>query len=361
MSYSQLLKPASQHRFLHSSSVYYIAAAALTATILLCIISWMRLCSQACAEGHQYRLYGFTFETVGLISFPFMLLSHILSRWYPILVNVTAWMLCACLGAELMFLYVQKYMIGSWCPVCLLIAASILCAATAYLYEFCNHCKQSFQREDRGQIMLNFYKGLSAIILFAAGFIIAFSGIGKFNALHAAEDSIKDKVYFGNPNSPVEVYIFTDWACPACHSLEKSFEAMAPNIMKRAKLVFVDDPVHPETLNFAPYNLSFMINNKQQYLALRSALTALSEETKSPTEEQVQALANKLGATYTQLNYADVALGSKYFNHLVDKLEVEGTPTVVIVSKSQKKGKKLAGTGEISEENILKAINALNK
>jgi thiol-disulfide isomerase/thioredoxin len=361
MAYSQLLKPASQNRYLQSPAVYYIAAIALSATILLSIISWMRLCSQACAEGHQYRLYGFTFETVGLISFPLMLGSHLLSRWYPIFISATACMLAAAMGAEVMFIYVQKYMIGSWCPVCLLIAASILTAATAYFYEYFHLFKQSIEREDRGQVMNNIYKGLSAIIIFAVGFIFAFSGVGKYNQLQADENAIKEKIAFGNSNSGVEVYIFTDWACPACRSLESSFEAMAPNIMKKAKLTFVDDPVHSATLNYSPYNLSFMINNKANYLQLRSALGDLSEETKTPTDEQVEKIARKLGVTYRQLNYADVALGSKYFNHLVEKLEVEGTPTIVIVSKSMKKGKKLAGTGEISEANVLKAIDALSK
>lgn len=361
MAYTQLLQPARNHRYLHTTAVFYFVAAALSATILLSIISWMKLCSQACAEGHQYRLFGFTFETIGMIAFPMMLLSHILSWRIPFFVLATGWMLAASLGAEVMFIYVQKYKIGSWCPVCLLICASLCCAATAYFYEFCHLCKQSIEREDRGHIMQNIYRGLSAIIIFAVGFILAFSGIGKYNALQAAENSIKDKIVFGNTNSPVEVYIFTDWACPACRALEPTFEAMAPKIMSKAKLVFVDDPVHPETLNFSPYNLSFMINNKQQYLSLRGALGALSQDTKSPTDEQVEALAKKLGVTYRQLNYADVALGTKYFNHLVDKLDVEGTPTVVIVSKSQKKGKKLAGTSEISEENIMNAINSMNK
>lgn len=361
MVYSTLLKPATQNRYLHTTAVYYIAAVALAATIFLTVISWMKLCSHSCAEGHQYRLYGFTFETVGLTAFPVMFVSHLLSRWYAPLLVATAWMLAASIGAELVFLYVQKFRIGSWCPVCLSIAACLLCAATAYFYEYCHQFKQSIHREDRGQIMHNLVKGLSALIIFALGFFVSAGGIGKFNALHAEESAIKERLFFGNTNSPVEVYIFTDWACPACRSLETTFEEMAPKIMQVAKLTFVDDPVHPATLNYAPYNLSFMINNKSNYLALRSALSALSEDTKSPTEAQIQQLAGKLGVTYMPLNYADVTLGSKYFDHLVDKLEVEGTPTIVVVSKLHKKGKKLAGTQEISEENVMKAIQSLSQ
>ncbi len=362
MSYTHLLKPSktSQEQF-SSRVVYTLAAVALAATIALTILSWMKLCSQSCAEGHQYRLYGFKFEEVGLFVFPTMLFFHLLSPWFRILATATGWMLCAALGAELVFIYAQKYMIGSWCPVCLSIAAALVSASAAYFYEYCNRFEESFEHEDKGQIMHHVYKGLSGIIILVAGFLFAFGGIGKYHPLQAAENEIKEKLAFGKLNSPVEVYVFTDWACPGCRKLEPMLEAAAPEIMKQARLIFVDNPVHPETLNYSPYNLSFMIYNKTKYMKLRSALTDLSEDTKTPTDEQVAALAKRLGASYKQLSYAEIALASKYFNYLVEKLEVEGTPTVVVVSKAQKKGKKLAGTSEITEAAILKAIQAYSK
>ena len=38
---------------------------------------------------------------------------------------------------------------------------------------------------------------------------------------------------------------------------------MYPRIMKKAGLMFVDRAIHPETMNYIPYNLSFMINEKK--------------------------------------------------------------------------------------------------
>ena len=131
--------------------------------------------------------------------------------------------------------------------------------------------------------------------------------------------------------------------------------------MQAAKLIFVDDPVHPETLNFTPYNVSFMINNKEHYFKLRHALTNLSENTKAPTDEQIKAIADKIGITYKQLSYSDVALANKYYTHLIKQLDVEGTPTVVVVNKETQKGKKLPGASKITEENILKTIQSLSK
>ena len=340
---------------------FWICTCALLSACFLSVISWLRLCSQACAEGHAYRLFGFTFETVGLTLLPLLFLVHILSRKFPHLAIIRGWMLCATLGAEAMFIYVQKYMIGSWCPICLLITASLVIAAFPYGYLFCKNFKTTLEHPERGQKMFNIYKSLSGMGFFVIGFLIAFGGLGKDNQMHAAENSIKETIAFGNPSTQIQVYVFTDWACPACRALEPKLSAFLPAILPKASVTFVDFPVHPETLNYTPYNVSFMIHNKTKYLELRHALTLLSEETKTPTDEQVEALAAKQGQRYQQLNYADIALANKYFSHLIKHLDIEGTPTVVVVNKTTQKGKKLPGSSEITEANILQAIDTLSK
>lgn len=340
---------------------YWLSFAALAICFCLAVISWMRLCSQSCTEGHNYRLYGLTFETVGLVFFFLLILGHLLSRKFTKLSVLVGWAICGALGSEIMLIYVQKYKIGSWCPVCLSIAATLSFAGLLYFYGFYNNFKDSLEREDKGEIMNNIYKGLSGICLFAMGFVIAFGGIAKQNKLQAMENAIKDSIVFGNINSPVEVYVFTDWACGGCRSIEPRLEAMAPKIMQKARLTFVDQEVHPSTLNFIPYNLSFMINNKPKYFELRKALTRLSLETKEPTDEQVEAMARQLGVKYLQLHNSDVQVGTKYFENLVQQLNVEGTPTIVVVSKNDKKGKKLEGPDEITESNVMQAIESLSK
>lgn len=290
-----------------------------------------------------------------------IVICHFLSRSVPYLLPLTAWILCSTLGAEIVFIYLQKYKIGSWCPVCLSIAASLLLAAMPYFYGYFKLFKKSLEHPERGQIMHNIYRGLTGLGFFVIGFLIAFTGVGKYSKLQAAENNIKEQICFGNLSSNVEVFIFTDWACPACRSLEPTLEKIVPKLMTQARVTFVDDPVHPETLNYTPYNVSFMIHNKANYLPLRHALTKLSEDVKEPSDQQVQSLAGKLGQSYRQLNYADIALANKYFNHLITTLDVEGTPTVVVVNKTTQKGKKLPGTSKITEANIMSAIKSLSK
>lgn len=341
-----------------SNWLFFLSTVFIIAGFVLSIVSWMRLCSSTCVEGHNYRIYGFTFETVGFVFFPVLSLLHLLSRKMIALSTITGWLISAALGSEIMFIYVQKYKIGSWCPVCLSIAATLAVAGLIYFYNYYINFKNSLERDNQEGIMNGIYKGLSGICFFIIGFVFAFGGIAKFNKLQAMENDLKDRIAFGNVNSPVEVYVFTDWACGGCRAIEPTLEALAPKIMSKAKLTFVDQEVHPATLNYIPYNLSFMINNKSKYLELRRALTRLSLQTKEPTDEQVETLAKTHGSQYKQLNYADVQVGTKYFENLVKQLNVEGTPTVVIISKNNKKGKKLEGAEEITEANIMKAINS---
>lgn len=341
--------------------LFWIIGLALLAGFALSYISWKGLCSQACAEGHKYLMYGMTFEIFGFIFFIGALIAHFLSLKYSLLSMLTAWMVVGALGAEVEFIYLQKYQIGHWCPVCLAIAGCIAVAATAIFIGYIREFKTSWEKEEKDQIMKHLLKGLLGTFVFIFGFLFAFFGVAKLDKLQAAENNIKQSIAFGDARSPVEVYIFTDWACPACRSIESRLEEMAPSIMKKAKVTFVDFDVHPETLNFIPYNLSFMVHNKPHYLKIRRALTDLSIQTDSPSEHQIEAMANSVGAKYQQLNYADVALGIKYYKHLINQFKIEGTPTVAIINRETKKGKKLSGTGEITEEKVMKAIDSLTK
>jgi hypothetical protein len=339
---------------------YLLSAALLLGALGLSFISWLRICSQACSEGHNYRLFGMTFEAVGFVFFSLLIGMHLLTRKFDLCKTLMGWSLCAALGAEMMFIYVQKYKIGSWCPICLSIAGLMACVGFLYFYEYYANFKNSLEHGDKSQIMNMICKGFTGVVFFLTGFIIAFSGVAKQSRLQAAENSVKERIAFGNPDAVIEVFLFTDWACHGCRSLEPVIEAMVPEILQKARLTFVDDPVHPETLNYTPYNVSFMVNNKQNYLMLRKDLTTLSEDNGSPNDEQIEAIASKNGVRYKQLNYSDVALASKYFKELVSKLKVEGTPTLVVVNTKNKKGKKLEGTSEITSANVMKAIETLS-
>jgi hypothetical protein len=343
-----------------SKCLYNLCLCALFAGLVLSIISSFHLCTVECAVAHEYRLFGVPLDPVGVIFFLSAFTLLLLSRRYAPLSFIVGLMIASAVGAELILILIQKYAIEAWCPICLSIAASVGIAALALFTHYVYELKIDIDESRKKEALLAVRKGLFGLLAVFFGFSLSFAGLAKFDHMKAAENSIKESLAFGDPKSPLEVYIFTDWQCPACRQAEPTIVGIAPEILKKARLIFVDFVIHANTLNFIPYNLSFMIKNKEQYLALRDELTKISIETGTPTDEQVEKAVEHLGVKYKQLNYADVAVGIKYFKHLGKQFDVEGTPTLVIVNKETKKGKKLGGR-EINQNNVLKAIESLEK
>ena len=335
------------------------ASIAILAGLVLSIISWLEICTIECTEVHFYRYFGMKFEYMGLLFFVPLLIIHVMSRWNPGLSTYAGLMLAGAVGSEIYFIMVQKFQIGSWCPVCLSIATCVGIAAFCYLMKYLNEFITYYKQGQRREFMKTIWKGFAGSSMLVLGFLVSVLGISRFDQIQAAENTIKESLFFGDKSSPIEVYVFTDWACPACRTAEPILEESGPEIMKKAKLTFVDFAIHTETLNYSPYNVSFMIKNKPEYFRLREALTKLSLNTPTPTDEQIEKLAQKLGVKYQQLNFADITLSQKYFKQLATQFSVDRTPSIIIINTKTKKGKKLIGGGEITEEKILNAIDSL--
>lgn len=340
--------------------LFRISFLALSLGCVLSIVSWLRLCSGVCSESHNWRIFGLPFELFGMIFFVALMGMLILSIKYNALTFYIGVMIAGALGTEYKLIQIQKYEIGNWCPVCLSIAACIAIAALCFTIKYLSEISYAVKQRDKGELMNNMWKGISGVSVFILGILLAVIGVSRFDPLEAAESTIKESLVFGDKESPIEIYLFTDWACPACRQLEPELEKMFPEITKHARFTFVDHAIHTETLNYSPYNVSFMIKNKPQYLKLREALTKLSTETSAPTDEQIEKLAKKEDTKYQQLHFSDIALSQKYFKQLAKQFSIAKTPTMVIVNKETKKGKKLIG-GEITESNIKKAIETLAK
>lgn len=341
--------------------LFIISSLALIVGLILSIVSGMELCTSSCQAAHQYSYFGMKFEYVGIAFFLIMLTTHFLSLKYPALSFLTVLLLAGALGSEIWFIFVQKYQIKQWCPICLSIAATIFIASIAYAAGLFSDKYAFVQDDQRRNLMHKTSQGLSSLLIAFLGLTLAYFGVVRDNQLQAVENTVKENIVFGNKDSSIDVYLFTDWACPACRSVEPTITKMAPKVMKEARLTFVDFAIHPETLNYTPYNLAFMVHNKDQYFKLRDALTELAQKNSAPTDEDIQKLAKENGASLKELNYADVTLANKFFTHLGKEFDIHSTPTMVIINKEAKKGKKLQGGTEITEENVLKYINELKK
>lgn len=175
----------------------------------------------------------------------------------------------------------------------------------------------------------------------------------------STDSKIKEQLTFGDHASNIHVYIFTDWLCPFCKQLEPELETIVPKIAKVAQLTFVDIVIHPKSANFIPYNISFAINNKSQYMKLRRALDKLSDVTDSPTEEQVIDSIKSTGVRYKKLNNSEILAAVNYFFSLIQKFKVNSTPTIIVENENTKKFKQIAGEQNMTEANILDTIDSI--
>lgn len=283
------------------------------------------------------------------------------SRENAFLSTIIGWMIASALGAETVFIAIQKYQIGHWCPVCLSIATSLVIAAIAYSFDYIKNLLLACSNYNRGEIMKSIKSGLKCIPFYILGLLLAFVGISKVDSAHAAVAEIKDQIVLGTKGSTIEIYFISDWYCPSCKKVESIIEKILPKVQSKVAFYFIDYPIHAKSQNFSPYNLSFLVNNKRNYFQARALLFELTETTDSPTDNDVEKAAHKANLTYQELPYLKVKSGLEYFDKVANKYDLSATPTLVAVNAKTQKFQKLEGTGEITEAKIMKAIEELSK
>lgn len=316
---------------------------------VLSIVSLLKICS-ACSEAAQYRIFGLDFGWFGIAFFTvalgalFLRHRHILLNWFVIL------LLFGAAGAEAHFIWLQKYEIGQWCPVCLGLAASVFLASAAISWETIrNSTAQGVAMKSKVVFCI------IATLCFSLGLGGAILGVKK------EADAAELDLFLGKKSSPTTVYFVSDWFCPACKKAEPAIEKMVPELARSVKVSFVDMPIHRETLNFTPYNLQFLSFEKEKYLSLRKALAKLALKTKNPTEAEVQAAVNSLGVKLRQMNYADILYGMQSNLTVYRGFNVTATPTAVVTNSKTRKSKLLIGDRDINEQAIKAAIKEVEK
>jgi protein-disulfide isomerase len=323
---------------------------AVTVGLVLAVLSALKICTAACAESAKYEIFGMDFGWFGVAFFVMTLAAlAVRNRFY-----LSGWcfyaLVFAAAGAELHFIWLQKYVIGRWCPVCLGIAAMVLVAASGVIYE-----KFLITRMSGGD-MKRFLK-FAAIMLAVLGLGLTAAVVGVKKEAEAAGFN----PYLGKLDSQTTVYFVSDWFCPGCRKVEPEIERIYPELARQVRVAFVDFPVHPETSNYTPYNLQFLVNEKDKYIQLRRALSELSLKVKSPSNEQVQAAIAATGVKLRQLNFMDVMTGVKLNESIYRGYGVKATPTVVVANEKNKKQKLLVGDREITRQAIRAAIAAVEK
>lgn len=334
----------------------FLIRGALLIGLGLALASELDFCTwSACTEAHKYVLLGVPFALIGIAFFPGAWIVYELSRVYKIFSGFFLFMVLGASGAEVAFILIQKYEIQQWCPLCLGVAASVYFLAFIVSLERIKDMIGKF-KERKVNLMTIVRRTMIVLLVFAVGFGVAYKGATKSEA----EETLPN-IFMGNKNSSLEVYIITDWFCPSCRKAEPEIEKAVPVIGKKARIIFVDLPVHPESLNFTPYNLSFLVHEKGKYLELRKALHSLAAKTKEPTQEEVQKVIGPLQVTYKPLAFLAVSRGMKFYGETAKTFNVKSTPTVIINDTKSKKSVRFVGAKDINEANIVKALDQVGR
>ena len=331
-----------------------LVRAGLATGLILSVASALNACAaEACSEAHRYALLGISMPLLGIGFFIVAGILYEFSVKKAFMKPLFLWLMFCASGAEVAFLLIQKFRIQKWCPLCLGVAATVYCVTLVTSFE---GIKNMIARVNlRGIMIMPLMKKIVTIALvFTAGFFLAYRGMEKGDA----EESVP-KIFLGKQDSSVEVFIMTDWFCPACQKAEQEIERAVPVLEKRAKVFFVDVAIHPETLNYTPYNLSFLSYEKSKYMELRKALLGLTKKTKDPTPDDVKGAITPLNVVYKQLSFLDATKGIKFYEGVRTEFKVNATPTVVIRNTKTGKVTKLVGINEISEANLVKAVDQI--
>lgn len=327
----------------------------ITAILILCgmvlsILSLTDLCNfGGCTDAHQYRFFGFSIPLLGIIYFGLMIILFILSLRFSMANFILILLIAGGAGGELTMLHLQKDVIQAWCPLCVGIAIAVYLLLIIKTFEFLLLRRRSPSMKEQNFIP----KFLMIILAIITGFIVSFSGISK------PEAATQSNFTLGKQTSNLEIYVFSDWICPICFKAEPSIEAAYRQLENRAKFIFVDKVIHPEAMNFVPYHLSFLIHEKQKYMPLRKALLDLARKNANPTEEQVQAAIAPLKVHYRQLSFMEVTQIMNQFQAFAAEFQVTATPTMVILNRTNGKARKLVGSAELTPENIMRNVNAV--
>lgn len=354
-----------------SYALWILLLIALVASVL----SAFGICTGACTDAEKYRLFGLRFPTVGI---PFLITALLASlyrnrhdqralqslcppahrRAYN---RVFDFMLAGAVGAEYLFFYIQKNLIGHYCLVCMVIAAAVASAAALRLAEVVRqNAMNSLWSVCRRSAHVAQYVFLMAFIGFS-GLTLAIAGTkNAAESVTGSAMAIRQDIWLSGPPVPsVEVYFITDWLCDYCKKTEPVIENMLPVVGKVARFTFIDDPIHKESLNFVPYHASLLLNDKQHYIEGRKALLELALKTKAPSEDMVKTAFAKYGLTSRMADYSVVANLSNSVGAFLRGNGVTMTPSIVVRNIITGEHRTISGVENITEGMVLMTIKRL--
>ncbi|MEI7817732.1 MAG: vitamin K epoxide reductase family protein, partial [Desulfuromonadales bacterium] len=126
----------------------------------------------ACSDATSFAIFGFGMGWFGIAYFIILLMLLWLRNRISLFNLVFAATVFSGIGAELRLLWIQKYIIGSWCPLCVTICCALFITGILLFTEKIQGAK-SVSCEGKN---LRWWMAL-VVVMFAAGLTIAILGV----------------------------------------------------------------------------------------------------------------------------------------------------------------------------------------
>ena len=167
---SQVLPPgAASRRAL--SILLWLAVSTGWLVSIFSVIQDMCMVS-ACRDTVGFTVFGLNMGWFGIAYFSLILIVQWLRKNDRRLDGVLSVLLFSGIGAELRLLWIQKYVIGGWCPICVTICCALFVAAMLLLVEKVQGARSV---QDRGTSLSGWLA--MALAMIAAGLTIAIVGV----------------------------------------------------------------------------------------------------------------------------------------------------------------------------------------
>jgi uncharacterized membrane protein len=291
-----------------------------------------QICAKACAF-IRGDILGLDLNILGIVFYTVLFALAVLhAKVYPKewLMGVLAAMSSIGMGTELILIKFQVQH-GVYCPKCLI-------SGFFFVTMF-------FMVAPR-------LKKWVVILLVCAGVLFAtFTFSGSVIPSYAAE--VRSPV-FGNEKAQTEIIVYSDYFCPACESVDHLIHSGLRKMKDKAKIRFVDVPLHAGSLDYAEVFLYTWFesgNNLETAIRAREILFDAAK-TKIDQKGVLNALKAK-GIPFRADTDRAKEIFRGIYNFLMTQDKISATPTMVIVKGTERKsytgGKEISrGLEEIS-------------
>ena len=170
-----------------------------------------------------------------------------------------------------------------------------------------------------------------SVSIFLFSVLILWSGWGKA----ASVVPLDPQRLFSYGSGPVEVFIFTDYFCPPCRSIESHMEEALESLHRLGvKITFVDMPFYPLTPLYASYFL-YGAKAAEEFTDVLRVRRALFDIAQLKTVDSDAELVRRLKEKQIRISLLDLGPVFDQWSGIIKRFSVKSTPTCVVTRPGQ--------------------------